>query len=123
MSFEDLIASLGETGDLGDNPSDPPSVPEANAGLFRLTPGGADESLAPLRPTLAQASAASVKAVRPIRPLRPGEADEIVRLVKRCGNAYQFTEAEHHAALAAALADPNAALLCYKAIAVEIGFT
>lgn len=121
MSFEDLIASLGEAGDSGESRFEPTSVAEANTGLFRLTPIDADESLVLRRPTLAQARAAPVKAIRPIRPLRPGETDELVRLVKLCGSVYQFTEAEHHAALAAALADPDSALTCYSTIAAERG--
>lgn len=47
-------------------------------------------------------------------------ADELDRLVVACGDAYGFTEAEHAEALAAARADPDAALLCYTTIAIEL---
>lgn len=50
-------------------------------------------------------------------------ADELARLVVACGDAYGFTKSEHAEALAAARSDPAAALRCYRAVAVELGYT
>ncbi|HAN55819.1 MAG TPA: hypothetical protein DCQ77_06350 [Betaproteobacteria bacterium] len=49
-----------------------------------------------------------------------GEAAELTQLVRQCGDAYGFTEAEHVDALAAALADSESALTCFRAIAAEL---
>ena len=48
------------------------------------------------------------------------EAVELTRLVRQCGEAYGFTEAEHVDALAAALADSESALTCFRSIAAEL---
>jgi hypothetical protein len=45
---------------------------------------------------------------------------ELVRLVRFCGEAYDFTEEEHTEALARALADQGSALTCFRAIQAEI---
>lgn len=45
---------------------------------------------------------------------------ELARLVRLCGERYSFTEAEHAAALAAALADPLGALTCFRGIVAEV---
>ncbi len=45
------------------------------------------------------------------------EADELARLVRECGDAYDFTKAERTEALATALRDPAAALKCFRAMA------
>jgi hypothetical protein len=51
----------------------------------------------------------------------PGnEAAELTQLVRLCGEAYGFTEVEHVDALAAALADSESALTCFRAIAAEL---
>jgi hypothetical protein len=47
--------------------------------------------------------------------------DELARLVRLCGEAYGFTPDEHSEALAAALADYDAALTCSQTIAAELG--
>ena len=61
-----------------------------------------------------------------IRNNKPGvldtlesEAAELTRLVRICGERYDFTPAEHTEALAAALADPVDALTCFRAMATE----
>lgn len=41
---------------------------------------------------------------------------ELSRMVRECGAAYGFTEAEHAESLATALADPVAALKCFRSI-------
>lgn len=48
------------------------------------------------------------------------ETVELTRLVRLCGERYNFTEAEHAEALAAALADPIDALTCFRGMAVRI---
>lgn len=62
-----------------------------------------------------------------IRDNKPGvfnalesETAELTRLVRVCGEHYDFTEAEHAEALAIALADPTDALTCFRGIAVRI---
>lgn len=62
-----------------------------------------------------------------IRNNKPGvlnalesEATELIRLVRLCGERYDFTEAEHAEALAIALADPIDALTCFRGMAVRI---
>jgi hypothetical protein len=52
-------------------------------------------------------------------PRNSGQEDhaELICLVRLCGERYSFTEAEHSEALAVALADPDAALTCFRAIA------
>ena len=45
---------------------------------------------------------------------------ELTPLVRACGNAYGFTEAEHADALRAALADPADALECFRRMAGEL---
>lgn len=52
--------------------------------------------------------------------LRAGEVTELARLVRACGIAYAFTEDEHREALEIALADPDNALTCFRAIAAEL---
>lgn len=59
-----------------------------------------------------------------IRDNKPGildalesESAELTRLVRLCGEQYDFTEAEHAEALAAALADPIDALTCFRGMA------
>lgn len=47
-------------------------------------------------------------------------ARELTGLVRECGDAYRFTEAEHAEALATALADPAAALECFRSIRVGL---
>lgn len=47
------------------------------------------------------------------------EATELTRLVRVCGERYDFTEAEHAEALAIALADPIDALTCFRGMAKE----
>lgn len=61
-----------------------------------------------------------------IRDNKPGvlnalesEAVELTRLVRLCGERYDFAEAVHAEALAAALADPVDALTCFRTMAVE----
>ena len=46
---------------------------------------------------------------------------ELTRLVRLCGERYGFTEQEQGEALAAALADFDAALMCYRSIAERLG--
>lgn len=41
---------------------------------------------------------------------------ELTRLVRVCGERYNFTEAEHAEALAIALADPMDAMTCFRAM-------
>jgi len=48
------------------------------------------------------------------------DADELASLVRLCGIAYQFTEAEHAEALQAAVRDPESALACFCQIAAEL---
>lgn len=62
-----------------------------------------------------------------IRNNKPGvlhalecETLELTRLVRVCGERYDFTEAEHAEALAIALADPIDALTCFRGMAVRI---
>ena len=45
---------------------------------------------------------------------------ELAQLIQLCGERYHFTEAEHVEALQVALADPVAALTCFRAIAREV---
>lgn len=45
------------------------------------------------------------------------ETTELTRLVRLCGERYDFTEAEHAEALAIALADPSDALTCFRGMA------
>lgn len=61
-----------------------------------------------------------------IRTNKPGvlnalesETAELTRLVRVCGERYDFTEAEHAEALAIALADPIDTLTCFRGMAKE----
>jgi hypothetical protein len=45
---------------------------------------------------------------------------ELTDLVRACGEHYQFSEAEHVEALECALADPAAALVCFRTVVREI---
>lgn len=45
---------------------------------------------------------------------------ELTGLVQLCGKAYGFTQAEFGEALQVALADPESALICFRAMAREI---
>lgn len=61
-----------------------------------------------------------------IRNNKPGVLDalesetvELTRLIRVCGEQYNFTEAEHAEALTIALADPSGALTCFRAMAKE----
>lgn len=47
-------------------------------------------------------------------------ARELACLVRECGDAYGFTEAEHAEALATALRDRAAALECFRAMAEDL---
>ena len=49
------------------------------------------------------------------------EAAELRRLVRQCGELYNFTEEEHREALEIALADHEGALTCFRAMAAEMG--
>lgn len=51
--------------------------------------------------------------------LLEAERKELACLVRQCGGIYGFSEQEHIEALARAFADPEAALLCFRAIASE----
>ena len=48
------------------------------------------------------------------------KTQELTSLVRACGIAYAFTEDEHKEALQIALADPDHALTCFRAIAAEL---
>jgi predicted component of type VI protein secretion system len=48
------------------------------------------------------------------------DESELIDLVRLCGEHYGFTETEHAEALAAAAADHDSALLCYRSIASEL---
>lgn len=48
------------------------------------------------------------------------EQEELTRLVRFCGEHYDFTEDEHIEALSVALADFEAALLCFRTMEAEI---
>lgn len=50
----------------------------------------------------------------PATDATPPQQTELTRLVRRCGGAYQFTEAEHAEALAAAQQSPEAALESFR---------
>lgn len=45
---------------------------------------------------------------------------ELRALIRHCGKAYGFTLEEHAEALQAAMADPEASLTCFRAIAREL---
>ena len=47
------------------------------------------------------------------------KAAELRRLVRQCGELYNFSEDEHREALEIALADPENALVCFRTIARE----
>lgn len=51
--------------------------------------------------------------------LLEAEREELTCLVRQCGEVYGFSEQEHVEALARAVADPEHALLCFRAIASE----
>lgn len=48
------------------------------------------------------------------------EQEELTRLVRFCGEHYDFTEEDHIEALAVALADLESALLCFRTMEAEI---
>lgn len=48
------------------------------------------------------------------------ERAELTTLVRVCGDAYDLTEAEHSEALSVALADPVAALECFRHMAKNL---
>jgi hypothetical protein len=48
--------------------------------------------------------------------LRAGNEAELRRLVRKAGEYYAFTDAEHVLALEIALADPVEALICFRSI-------
>lgn len=65
-----------------------------------------------------------------IRNNKPGvldalesESAELTRLVRLCGERYDFTEAEHAEALAIALADPSDALTCFRGMAARLNIS
>lgn len=54
---------------------------------------------------------------RNIISLLEAEREELACRVRQCGEVYGFSEQEHEEALARAFADPECALLCFRAIA------
>lgn len=84
----------------------------------RLTPELRQRILAN-RPAVVAALQASTRAIT----TAAADVDELTRLVRLCGERYQFTGDEHAEALEVALADPVAALTCFRAIAREIAPT
>lgn len=76
MSFSEILASMGELGELGENPR--LSLVAAGANKRRIRPGDGDEGeqFAPIRPAFAQPNPAPIKEIRPIRPFRPNQTEK-----------------------------------------------
>lgn len=76
MSFADILASMGETGELGENPRLSLATDEAKERRIRPGTGEEGEQFAPIRPAFAQPNPAPVNEIRPIRPIRPDETEK-----------------------------------------------
>mgnify|MGYP006891165696 CR=1 FL=1 len=76
MSFADILASMGETGELGENPRLSLDAGEAKERRIRPGTGDAGEQFAPIRPAFAQPNPAPINEIRPIRPIRPDETEK-----------------------------------------------
>jgi len=120
VNFENILASLGETGELGERPRQCLITDEAKKGEFAPVQKAKANNSPPFAPHSPSPEAAPALEVRPIRPIRPDEADEIIRLVKICGSRYGFSEQEFSEAITAALDDHEAALICFRSIAAEL---
>lgn len=78
-----------------------------------------DADLANIMQTYPDALAAEPILGRSRRMRTELETVELTRLVRLCGERYDFTEAEHAEALAIALADPSDALTCFGRMAAK----
>jgi hypothetical protein len=85
------------------------------APVERLTPD-LRQRILDNRPAVVAALQASTRTIT----TAAADADELTSLVRLCGERYHFTDAEHVEALQIALADPVAALTCFRAIAREV---
>jgi hypothetical protein len=121
VSFEEILASLGETGESGESPCLSWVTAEAKKGEFAPVQKARANGSPPFAPYSPCPEPAPAIEIRPIRPIRPAEADEIVRLIKICGTHYGFTEQEFSEAITSAMNDIDSALTCYQAIAAELG--
>ena len=74
-SFADVLASMGETGELGENPRLSLDVDEAKERRIRPGTGDAGEQFAHIRPAFAQPNPLPIKEIRPIRPIRPDQTE------------------------------------------------
>ena len=64
---------------------------------------------------------ANAAGLREIEAANNADVMELKRLVRRCGELYGFTKAEHRDALEVAMSDSRSALLCFRSIAGQHG--
>jgi hypothetical protein len=116
VSFKEILASMGETGEWGENPHASLLSVEANKGRIRPEAGDVGEQFAPFAQNSPQPNRAPIKETRPTRPIRPAEGKKVMDRERRAKVEAMLAEQPSTRFALAVEDDQTDPVICWLAI-------